>query len=167
MINPENTSKTDDEIQNGLLATASMGLLLRGSLESWQINFQTWKEQSIISTIDPRSVLAKIYYHSISIYLSGLFDYHSQYNEILNPTLQFETVQFHVNEILNTATEALLTTNLAGILFFFPLRVAGARAVTSIQKALILGMLREISKRSYIVADAFVEDLQGLWGMVE
>jgi hypothetical protein len=60
---------------------------------------------------------------------------------------------------------ALKTTNLAGILFFFPLRVAGARARSVGQRSIILDLLGHISSRSFVVADAFVSDLKSLWEM--
>ena len=72
-------------------------------------------------------------------------------------------IQSHVDGILSTTLEALESTRLAGLLFFFPLRVAGARAVSVEQKANVLGMLKEISRRSFVVADAFVMDLEDNW----
>lgn len=156
---------TEEEFQVALLETAAIGLILQDSLDIWNSNFHAWKTQSLLSAVDSRSILAKIYHHAISIYLSGLFDYRFQYNDLLNPTLPFDTIQYHVDGILRTVAEALQTTNLAGLLFFFPLRVAGARAESLEHKKLILGMLKEISNRSFVVAGAFVKDLESLWDM--
>lgn len=155
--------RIEEGTQISLLESAATGLIIRNSLNLWNSGFHTWNKQDPSSSTDPRSTLASIYYHAISIYLSGLFDYRSQFNDILAPTLSFETIQIHVSAILSETTNALRTTNLAGLLFFFPLRVAGARAVSSEHKNLILGMLKEISKRSFVVADAFVSDLENLW----
>jgi hypothetical protein len=61
--------------------------------------------------------------------------------------------------------QALRSTSLAGILFFFPLRVAGARSRSSVvNQARILIMLKEVRKRNFVVADAFVEDLENHGG---
>jgi hypothetical protein len=73
-------------------------------------------------------------------------------------------IQAHVMNIL-AKTELALQTNLAAICFFFPLRVAGARVWLEEQRLLILRLLGDISKRAYIVADAFILDLNSLWIM--
>lgn len=130
------------------------GHQLRASLHDWYERFQ---ERN-----DSWSILAATYYYAISIYLSGIFDYRPQFDHISSPSLSHKTIQTHVTNIL-TNLELGLRTNLAGILFFFPLRVAGARAWSTEQKASILGMLKEISSRAFVVADAFVLDLNTLW----
>jgi hypothetical protein len=48
-------------------------------------------------------------------------------------------------------------------LLFFPLRVAGARAACREETSLILEMLKEISRRGFVVANAFTVDLEELW----
>lgn len=161
-VNPESIH-TEEELQVALVQTANTGMIIQESLFSWNSDFQTWNIQSPASEFDSRSMLAKVYYHATSIYLSGLFDYRFHYNEIPNPTLTFEAVQSHVNGILSTTLVALRSTNLSGVLFLFPLRVAGARAVSVDHKKLILSMLKEVSGRNFVVANAFVVDLEDLW----
>ncbi|EPE33622.1 hypothetical protein GLAREA_06635 [Glarea lozoyensis ATCC 20868] len=146
-----------------LVELAAEGLLIRTSLEAWHLNFQADIEKDPISKQDPWIILASTYYHSISIYLSGIFEYRTQFNHSASPTLCPSQIQNHVNAILSNAELALRTTRLVGILFFFPLRVAGARAKTIGQRSKILRMLGDISKRSFVVADAFVADLDGVW----
>ena len=146
-----------------LLDLAEDGHALRDALRDWYDHFQIWLKCGIHPSDDPRSALAAIYYHGISIYLSGLYDYRPQFNHINAPSLPFETIQMHVDSILSRTEMALRTTNLAGIMFFFPLRVAGARAVSSNQKSSILRMLKAISGRNFVVADAFTQDLSTFW----
>jgi hypothetical protein len=114
--------------------------------------------------LDPRSVLAHTYFHALSIYLSGHYDYRYQFNQLLSASLPPEDIQVHVQEILKHTEMAMKTTRLAGILFFFPLRVAGARAKSSAQRSTILAMLKQIQERGFVVANAFSEDLRALWG---
>ncbi|KAH1516623.1 hypothetical protein KXX29_008851 [Aspergillus fumigatus] len=109
------------------------------------------------------SILATIYFHSISIYLSGIFDYRAQFNEIPTPTISPAVVQNHVDAILRMAEIALKTTALASVLFFFPLRVAGARVTAAAETESIHAMFRDISARGFVVADAFTADLRSLW----
>ncbi|KAH1752918.1 hypothetical protein KXV78_008448 [Aspergillus fumigatus] len=99
----------------------------------------------------------------ISIYLSGIFDYRAQFNEIPTPTISPAVVQNHVDAILRMAEIALKTTALASVLFFFPLRVAGARVTAAAETESIHAMFRDISARGFVVADAFTADLRSLW----
>jgi hypothetical protein len=139
------------------------GLGVREGLESWRTNFQLWCKDASALIEDSQSILAVIYYHAISIYLSGIFDYRFQFNQIVTPTLSQPRIEHHVDMILSKTQVALETTNLGGVLFFFPLRVAGARATCQGEKTMILEMLKEISRRSFVVADAFKTDLEELW----
>ena len=110
-------------------------------------------------------MLAVIYYHAISIYLSGTFDYFPYWDEnhVQAPTLSSSQIQAHVAVILRMIANELKETNLASILFLFPLRVAGARARSAGQRLEIARMLGEITSRGFVVADAFTIDLEELW----
>jgi hypothetical protein len=139
------------------------GLLLRDALNNWYMNFQQWVTDTGSCPEDSQSLLALIYYHAISIFLSGIFDYHSEFHHIITPALSRGHIQNHVDNILMNSRKGLKTTNLGGILFFFPLRVAGARVAIKEEADAIVAMLDEISKRSFVVADSFVSDLKSLW----
>lgn len=79
------------------------------------------------------------------------------------PTISPDVVQNHVDKILRMTEISLKTANLAAVLFFFPLRVAGARVTTPRETKLICAMLGEISMRGFVVADAFTADLKSVW----
>lgn len=143
-----------------LMNLASEGLVLRQSINNWYTSFL---HSSFALEGDQWSLLATIYYHAISIFLTGLFDYRRQFDNILYPTLAESIMQAHVYSIISHTQLALSTTNLAGALFVFALRVAGARAVKEDDRAAILQMLAEISTRSFVVAEAFKTDLEDLW----
>jgi len=160
-----NPGSTRDQIsEEALLHLASEGIDLRNALFRWSETFAAWRNLDSTHEEDARSTLANIYFHAISIYLSGLFDYRYQFNQILSASLPSDNIQIHVCEILHHTEVAMKTTRLAGILFFFPLRVAGARARTSTQRSAILAMLDRISERSFVVAQAFSRVLKSLWG---
>ncbi len=110
-------------------------------------------------------MLAYIYYHATLIFLSGTFDYHLHWKNrhITIPTLPPEVIQDRVTAILTMVSSALKQTSLAGILFFFPLRVVGARAHRLEHRAEIARMLGDISRRGFVVADSFTMDLEALW----
>lgn len=152
--------------EEALLRLASEGIELRTALTRWLVTFKAWLSLDPKRGEDPRSVLANIYFHAISIYLSGHFDYRYQFNEIFSASLPSGDIQVHVRGILQHIEGALKTTRLAGILFFFPLRVAGARARLTAQRSAILEILDGISERRFVVAQAFSEDLKALWGGV-
>ena len=160
-----NPGSTRDQIpEEALLHLASEGIDLRNALFRWSETFAAWRNLDSTHKEDARSTLANIYFHAISIYLSGLYDYRYQFNQILSASLPSDNIQIHVCEILHHTEDAMKTTRLAGILFFFPLRVAGARARTSAQRSAILSMLDRITERSFVVAQAFSQVLKSLWG---
>jgi len=131
----------------------------------WRASAPASSPSSSTKMNDDQMILALIYYHAISIYLSGTFDYHTHWNDhhIPTPMLPPNEIQKHVTVILNMVNSTLEQTNLAGILFFFPLRVAGSRVQSVQQRSEISRMLRHISRRGFVVADAFTVDLEELW----
>lgn len=152
----------DDKLDN-LFQFTIKGHQIRTALREWFVNFQSWSQKSDVNKDNNHSTLATIYYHAISIYLSGIFDYRSEFRRTDAPTLPQHVIQNHVDAILLHATAALKTRNIGGILFLFPLRVAGARVTTIQETDVILNMLKDISSRGFIVANAFISDLQNLW----
>ena len=110
--------------------------------------------------------LALVYYQAISIYLSGIFDYHQTIYtrfKISTPTLSVSDITYHLKAILDGVDAALHSTRLPGILFVFPLRVAGARATERAQQQRIKDMLKIISTKGFVVSQAFEEDLEFVW----
>ncbi|KAH7308839.1 hypothetical protein BKA65DRAFT_543657 [Rhexocercosporidium sp. MPI-PUGE-AT-0058] len=156
----EDTEVPSHLVDGGLIDLATEGILLRQAIDDW---YQTFLASAMSLENDPWSLLATIYYHAISIYLTGLFDYRPQFDTIPFPNLSPTVIQAHVASIISQTQLALSTTNIAGALFVFALRVAGARAVTEVERGEILGMLGEISTRSFVVAEAFKMDLEELW----
>lgn len=149
---------------NKLLELAAEGLTIREALDAWYVDFrQKHTDESEVLEQNAESILAMAYFHGISIYLSGIFDYHAaQFNGIFTPVIPRQVIQNHVSNILRTTTLALGTTNLSPVLFFFPLRVAGARATCINERGSILNLLQQVLRR-FPVADAFIEDLKSLW----
>ncbi|KAG9237682.1 hypothetical protein BJ875DRAFT_369527 [Amylocarpus encephaloides] len=146
-----------------LVTLAAHGLHIQSFLLTWHSSFLAGLSRNQFASLSPQSQLAALYYHATSIFLDGIFSYRSQFDRHSSPTLPREAIQDHVSNILTRTKLALETTNLAGVLFFFPLRVAGARAILLAQQELILELLREISNREFVVAEAFREDLKNLW----
>ena len=162
LIRPTSTS-TIIHPKSRLVELAAEGLLIRSALDNWYIDFMKWSTDFDTLVQNFQSILAIIYFHGISIFLSGIFDYHSQFNDMPTPALSQPVIQGHVNMILTKTTIAMKTTNLSPLLFFFPLRVAGSRITTIQEAGFILDLLQEISNRSFPVAEAFTEDLKDLW----
>jgi hypothetical protein len=162
LLNPSSNCP-NISLHRALLELAAEGFVVRSALADWYANFQKWSADTGMPEHNSNSVLATIYFHGISIYLSGIFDYHVQFNKIPTPTISHHIVQNHVDEILRMTEISLKTANLAAVLFFFPLRVAGARVTTARETESICAMLGEISMRGFVVADAFTADLKSVW----
>ena len=162
VLNPDSSSPTT-VLEDKLQELTTKGLILRQALNNWSTTFHQWSQTTSTPITTPQSLLATIYYHAISIFLSGIFDYRPQFVYINAPSLPQNIIQYHVDAILSSTERALKATSLGGVLFFFPLRVTGARVTTEGEAGRIVKMLREISKRSFVVADAFTADLTELW----
>lgn len=150
-------------LTEGLLQAAVDGLIIRSALDDWYINFNRWSMEYATVEQNAQSILSMVYFHGISIYLSGTFDYFPQFNDLVTASIPQALIQKHVDMILEKTETALKTTNLSPVLLFFPLRVAGARVTTVQETESILNMLQDISERSFPVAHAFTEDLTSLW----
>ncbi|KAH6676752.1 hypothetical protein B0J14DRAFT_586248 [Halenospora varia] len=155
-----------------LLGIANEGLDIQSLLFTWSEEASLWsasepngtRKSSSSTTHNSASLIAEIYYHATLIFLSGIFDYRSPFwREISTPSLPTAEIQNHVTAILTLSERALKTTSIAGVLLFFPLRVAGARVRTVAEQRAILSMLHDIENRNFVVAGAFVEDLNRLW----
>lgn len=145
---------------------ADEGLLLQQSLQQWLLDAEKWRKTPHDQLgMDVELMIGHIYYHAISILLSGIFDYHIHWtwpNAPCAPILPRSQVDWHVREILRLSQE-LLNFGVSGVLLFFPLRVAGARAVDEKSRTIILDMLHTTARRGFIVAEAFTSDLLELW----
>ncbi|KAL3424964.1 hypothetical protein PVAG01_04245 [Phlyctema vagabunda] len=150
-------------LDSALQSLALEGMTIQTELLQWYPTFIEWAVLHDTPENKARSSLANIYYHAISIFLSGIFDYRHQFDELVTPVIPSPVVEYHVSNILSMTGLALQRTRLGGPLFFFPLRVAGARAKSSKDRETLLRMLKEISERSFIVAGAFDSDLRMLW----
>lgn len=150
-----------------LQSLADEGLGFQTDLQQWWLETKTWEHThpTMSSKLDTELLVGYAYYHAISIYLSGTYDYHvhwSWYGAPPAPILPRVQIDWHVSEILRLSWE-LLAEGVAGVLLFFPVRVAGARAVDMHQRNEILNLLRVTKVRGFIVAEAFMVDLLNLW----
>jgi hypothetical protein len=162
------------EVQCHLIQSlADEGLLLQESLEQWRVGTAAWKTNSqdpgpgstMPNLPDTELLIGYVYYHAASIYLSGSFDYYEHWTwpgAPATPILPRSQIDWHVSEILRISEE-LLAQGISGVLLFFALRVAGARAIDLASRDMILDLLRTTVKRGFIVAEAFTVDLSELW----
>lgn len=152
---------------------AHEGLALQTSLQQWCVSAERWDQFSHFEvshngtpkTSDVELLVGYIYYNAISIYLSGSFDYHIHWTwpgAPCAPILPRRQIDYHVSEILRLSQE-LLTLGVSGLMLFFPLRVAGARAVDVWSRNTILDLLQTTANRGFSVAEVFTTDLSDLW----
>lgn len=115
-----------------------------------------------------QTLLSLILYSAASIHLSGIYDYHIHWMNcsLPTPSLSENQIQEHVTSIFSLTAQALKVTNLAGPVFFLPLRIAGARATTNDQKNEVKRLYSIISK-PFQVANTFVSDLEGFWAEMD
>ncbi|KAL5376647.1 hypothetical protein DPSP01_010317 [Paraphaeosphaeria sporulosa] len=153
---------------------ADEGFALQEKLQGWYEETQSWEQMckadqaSSISTSwpDTELMIGYAYYHAINIYLSGTYDYHKPWTgpgAPRAPILTRDEIDLHVSRILHHS-RSLLAHGISGIILFFPLRVAGARAIDLSLRQEILSLFQLTSQRGFVVAEALVDDLLELWG---
>ena len=149
---------------------ATEGTALRNDLNGWQrrqshrTEFKMSAETSALIDND-HIILARIFFAAISIYLSGIFDYHLWYWATLDvalPVLTRSEVSIYYTETVELVRLALNRGSLSPVLLLFPLRVAGARAQDDQQRSVVVELLHEVGKQ-YAVAGQFIADLEGMW----
>lgn len=104
---------------------------------------------------------AWMYYHAISIYLSGIFDY--ILTEVCTvPSLTDDEILVHVEGILKQSDEALHQSQTSQVFLLLPLRIAGNRCSKSKQCREVLKRL-DILQGKFAVATAFRTELLQIW----
>lgn len=139
------------------------GIVMQKRLQQWWKSAEAWERD--VPEVDGDLLVAKSYYHAISIYLSGSYDYHSHWSSPgapQAPILNRLIIEGHMYEILRLS-QKLLDHGFAGLLLFIPLRIAGARVANTDDQDAILRMFQTISQRGYAVANAIRADLVELW----
>lgn len=145
---------------------AEEGIALQCALLSWHSDYSAWVfgDTQLIGQCE-ESCIAQVYYHALSIYLDGIFSYHTPFTTPTAPEcpiLGHEEVKRHVEFILSIS-HLLLGYGCTGIMLFFPLRVVGARAHDPFTQAEVVRILDMITQRGFCVAQTFVSDLANLW----
>jgi hypothetical protein len=105
--------------------------------------------------------VAWMYYHALSIYLSGVFDYTlSQVCAI--PSLRDDEITVHLEGILKRSDEALQRSSTSRVFLLLPLRIAGNRCSNWKQCQEVLDRI-DILRDQFAVATAFRTELLQIW----
>ncbi|KAK2608550.1 hypothetical protein QQS21_002896 [Conoideocrella luteorostrata] len=179
----------DAEATSEAIAISTNGYLLREALINWssayipdQLPINNTRETPSCDNLnndhpgfgpqnshevaaDMSKLLARIFYASISIYLSGVFDYelfYWQHLRLIVPTLDEILIEQHLNTILALTELGLNRTDLSPLLFLFPLRIAGARSCQQWQRDKISALVAHVNKL-FAVAAAIDNDLATVW----
>jgi hypothetical protein len=126
-----------------------------------------WHEKMLLQLFqvapNQYSNLALLYYHALLIFLSGNFDYFPYWANIPAPVLSPAEVLEHLAMILELSDRASLHSNIPGVMLFFPLTVAGARARRADQRSKILNLLDRVFSKGFVVANKVREGLLERW----
>lgn len=142
----------------GLDALALEGLEIKERLLNWQ-------EGSYLKRfpVDPFTKLAVIVHRALLLYHCRNFTFYSCWMTRTIPQLNQSEVDKHVATILGLSQSLLSDTFIPGVLLLFPLRMAGAHVFESRAQEEILGTIRKIGQKGFIVADRIEVDLQEFW----
>lgn len=142
----------------GLDSLALEGLEIKERLLNWQ-------EGSYLKRllVDPFTKLAVIVHRALLLYHCRNFTFYSCWMTRTIPQLNQSEVDKHVATILGLSQSLLSDTFIPGVLLLFPLRMAGAHVFDSRAQEEILGTLRKIGQKGFIVSDRIEVDLQEFW----
>jgi hypothetical protein len=102
-----------------------------------------------------------MYYHALSIYLSGVFDY--IISEVCAiPSLQDEEITVHLEGILKRSDEAIQHSQTSRVFLLLPLRIAGNRCSNWKECQEVLKRL-DILRDQFAVATAIRTELLQIW----
>jgi hypothetical protein len=140
-------------------ASKSYELVQTGQNMKFQL--ETFASLLLANTQAHDNSVAWMYYHALSIYLSGIFDYTlSELRTTLS--LRDDEISVHLEGILTRSDEALQQNQVSQVFLLLPLRIAGNRCSTSKQCYEVLKRL-DMLRRQFAVAAAFRSELLDLW----
>lgn len=107
------------------------------------------------------SSVAWMYYHALSIYLSGVFDY--TLSEVCaTPSLRDDEITVHLEGILKRSDEAIQHSQTSRVFLLLPLRIAGNRCSNWKQCQEVLNRIDTL-RDQFAVATAFRTELLQIW----
>ncbi|KAL4783380.1 hypothetical protein BJX76DRAFT_348606 [Aspergillus varians] len=137
------------------------------ALEGLEIKqgFLNWQEESDLERlpVDSFTQLAVIVHHALLLYHCRNFTFYSCWSTRTIPHLNQSKVDKHVATILDLSQSLLSDTYAPAVLLLFPLRMAGAHVFESHAQEKVLGTIRKIQQKGFIVSDRIEVDLQELW----
>lgn len=134
------------------------GLEIKGRLLNWQ-------EESHLERLpaDYFTQLAIIVHRALLLYHCNNFTYYSCWMTRTIPQLNQSDVDKHVASILDLSQTLLSDTCIPAVLLLFPLRMAGIHVFESHMQVKVLGTIRKIRQKGFIVSDRIEVDLQEFW----
>ncbi|KAJ5817129.1 hypothetical protein N7447_009362 [Penicillium robsamsonii] len=132
-----------------------------------QETIYNWHTKTLLQLVqdgpNEYSNLALLYYHALLIFLSGHYDYFTYWDNIPAPVLSPAEISEHLSSILYLSGDVLRHSKIPGVMLFFPVTVAGARARTVDQRSVILNLLDMVFSRGFVVANKIRDGLLKRW----
>jgi hypothetical protein len=124
-----------------------------------------WQEGSHLERlpVGPFTQLAVIVHNALLLYHCMNFTFHSCWMTRSIPQLTQSQVDKHVSTILDLSQTLLSGTFIPAVLLLFPLRMAGAHVLERHAQGKVLGTIRKIRQKGFIVSDIIEVDLQEFW----
>ncbi|KAE8342423.1 hypothetical protein BDV24DRAFT_173738 [Aspergillus arachidicola] len=107
--------------------------------------------------------LAVVVHQALLLYHCSNFTFYSCWMTRTIPQLNQSEVDKHVATILDLSQSLLSDTYIPAVLLLFPLRMAGAHVFQSHAQQKLLGTIRKIRQKGFIVSDRIEVDLQEFW----
>lgn len=107
--------------------------------------------------------LAEVYYHTLMLFIARNYMYHGFWQVLPHPKLTADQQRQHISRIVTLLKGLCKDLTISGVLFLFPLRVAGSLATDADTKAQIFQLLDTVHRQGFVVAERVRIDLAELY----
>ncbi|KAL4867466.1 hypothetical protein BDV12DRAFT_198159 [Aspergillus spectabilis] len=157
---PESERHTDPSIT----LIAAEGFIIQSALYNWHTEALIHLSQN---HTDDYFSLSLLYYHALTIFLSGNYDYFPFWDNIPAPVLSPDEIVDHVNAILDISEQLMPRSRLPGVMLFFPFTVAGSRARLPDHRTKILSLIDRVINDGFVVAHRIKDKMIARWKEVD
>ena len=142
-------------------ALASEGVQVHEKIRDWHVD-----ASSRLNLTDPYAQLTIATFHALELFHCRNFTFYSCWESTVVPCLTPHELDAHVASTLHLSQKVLDASVIPGVTLLFPLRIAGANATCSEQRARIVDILGQIHKTGFIVSERIEADVQEIWNFM-
>ena len=168
------TERFDTDIHTAI-SLGAKGCVIQSQLLKWHLETEC-RSRNSSGPLDldgglrynSQTLMGYLYYHAMMIYLSAMFNprYEIWQDDCVKrflPLRSLEEVDAHVHDILELAEFALQHSTVAGFLLYLPIRIAGQRCKSAVDRLRVHKIISQVADRGFVVVKSLVPVFERLW----